>query len=230
MLGKYKVAKHFILDITEDGFTYHRNEERIREEARLDGVYVIRTSVDADEMEAEAVVRGYKDLSQVEWGFRDLKTVHLEVRPIRHRLEKRVRAHAFICMLAYYVVWHLRRAWRPSSSRTTTSRQPALSGARSWHPLDAPPAHTARPPRSEPRTAFPSIASRRFSTTSRPSRKTACASEVPPSTRSPSPPRCRGAPSSSWTSPGVPERCQSCAPRSHRKSLTPQGHSPASWS
>jgi transposase len=113
VLGKYKVAKHFVLDITEDGFTYHRNEERITEEARLDGVYVIRTSVDAAEMETEAVVRSYKDLSQVEGAFRDLKTVHLEVRPIRHRLEERVRAHAFICMLAYYVVWHMRRALTP---------------------------------------------------------------------------------------------------------------------
>ena len=113
VLGKYKVAKHFVLDITDDGFTYHRNEEWIREEARLDGIYVIRTSVDADEMEAQAVVRSYKDLAQVEWGFRDLKTVHLEVRPIHHRREERVRAHAFICMLAYSVVWHMRRALAP---------------------------------------------------------------------------------------------------------------------
>jgi transposase len=113
VLGKFKVAKHFVLDITDDGFTYHRNQERIEEEARLDGVYVIRTSVGTEKMEAEAVVRSYKDLSQVEWGFRDLKTVHLEVRPVRHRLEERVRAHAFICMLAYYVVWHMRRALAP---------------------------------------------------------------------------------------------------------------------
>jgi len=113
VLGKYKVAKHFVLEIDDDGFSYHRNEERIREEERLDGVYVIRTSVEAAEMNAEAVVRSYKDLSQVEWGFRDLKSVQLEVRPIRHRLEERVRAHAFICMLAYYVVWHMRRALAP---------------------------------------------------------------------------------------------------------------------
>ena len=113
VLGKYKVAKHFVLEIDDDGFSYHRNEERIREEVRLDGVYVIRTSVGADAMEAEAVVRSYKDLSQVEWGFRDLKSVQLEVRPVRHRLEERVRAHAFICMLAYYVVWHMRRALAP---------------------------------------------------------------------------------------------------------------------
>jgi hypothetical protein len=113
VLGKYKVAKHFVLDITDDGFTYHRNEDRIRDEARLDGVYVIRTSVPAETMEAEGVVRSYKDLSRVEWAFRDLKTVHLELRPIHHRLEERVRAHAFVCMLAHYVVWHMRRALAP---------------------------------------------------------------------------------------------------------------------
>lgn len=113
VLGKYKVAKHFVLDITDTGFTYHRDQARIDQEARLDGVYVIRTSVPAAEIETEAVVRSYKELSQVEWAFRDLKTVHLEVRPVRHRLEDRVRAHAFICMLAYYVVWHMRRALAP---------------------------------------------------------------------------------------------------------------------
>jgi len=113
VLGKYKVAKHFVLDITETGFTYERDVARIRDEARLDGVYVIRTSVGAERMDAEAVVGSYKDLSRVEWGFRDLKTVHLEVRPIHHRLEDRVRAHAFVCMLAYYVVWHMRRALAP---------------------------------------------------------------------------------------------------------------------
>jgi hypothetical protein len=113
VLGKYKMAKHFVLEIEDNGFSYHRDEERIGEEARLDGVYVIRTSVDAAEMGVEAVVRSYKDLSRVEWGFRDLKSVQLEVRPVRHRLEERVRAHAFICMLAYYVVWHMRRALAP---------------------------------------------------------------------------------------------------------------------
>jgi hypothetical protein len=113
VLGKYKVAKHFVLDITDDGFIYHRDEKRIRDEARLDGVYVIRTSVPAETMEPEAVVRSYKDLARVEWAFRDLKTVHLEMRPIHHRLEERVRAHAFVCMLAHYVVWHMRRALAP---------------------------------------------------------------------------------------------------------------------
>ncbi|MEX2531009.1 MAG: IS1634 family transposase [Gemmatimonadota bacterium] len=113
VLGRYKVGKHFVLDITDDGFIYHRNEERIRDEARLDGVYVIRTSVPAETMETEGVVRSYKDLSRVEWGFRNLKTAHLEMRPIHHCLEERVRAHAFVCMLAYHVLWHMRRALAP---------------------------------------------------------------------------------------------------------------------
>jgi hypothetical protein len=113
VLGTYKVGKHFDLDIAPNGFTYRRNEERIREEARLDGIYVIRTSVSAAEMEAETVVRSYKSLSSVERAFRNLKSVHLEIRPIHHRLSKRVEAHVFVCMLAYYVVWHLRQALAP---------------------------------------------------------------------------------------------------------------------
>jgi len=113
VLGTYKVGKHFDLDIASDGFTYRRNEERIREEARLDGIYVIRTSVGASEMEAETVVRSYKSLSRVERAFRNLKSVHLEIRPIHHRLSERVEAHVFVCMLAYYVVWHMRQALAP---------------------------------------------------------------------------------------------------------------------
>ena len=112
-LGKYKIAEHFVSYVTDEGFTYHRNEERIRDEARLDGVYVIRTSVPAETMDAEDVGRRYKDRSRVKWGFRHLKTVHLEVRPIHHRLGERIRAHAFVCVMAYYVVWHMRRALAP---------------------------------------------------------------------------------------------------------------------
>ena len=113
VLGKYKVGKHFELDIADDGFLYQRNEERIRDEARLDGVYVVRTSLSAPEMKAEAVVRSYKDLSKVERAFRNLKTAHLDVRPIHHHRPERVRAHVFVCMLAYYVVWHMRQALAP---------------------------------------------------------------------------------------------------------------------
>ncbi len=101
VLGKYKVAKHFELEITSGGFTYRRKEERIEAESRLDGVYVIRTSVKASRMDTDALVRQYKDLAHVERAFRSLKTMHLEVRPIHHRLAERVEAHVFICMLSY---------------------------------------------------------------------------------------------------------------------------------
>lgn len=113
VLGKFKVAKHFEIDITDESFQYRRNEERIRDEARLDGIYVIRTSAPATELDAESVVKSYKNLSRIERAFRSVKTVHLEVRPIFHHLEDRVKAHVFICMLAYYVLWHIRKAVAP---------------------------------------------------------------------------------------------------------------------
>ncbi len=113
VLNKYKVGKHFALEITEKGFKFHLLEEQIAAEAALDGIYVIRTSVPKKQMSAADAVRNYKALANVERAFRALKTVDLKVRPIHHRLEARVRAHIFLCMLAYYVEWHLLEAWRP---------------------------------------------------------------------------------------------------------------------
>lgn len=110
ILGRFKVGKHFDYEITESAFTYRRNAERIEGEASLDGIYVIRTSVPKQTMGSEEAVQAYKDLSRIERGFRSLKTVDLEVRPIHHRREHRVRAHVFLCMLAYYVQWHMKRA------------------------------------------------------------------------------------------------------------------------
>jgi len=109
IIDRYKVGKHFILEITEESFSYRRDEQKIAAEARLDGLYVIRTSVSAQSLNAESTVRAYKDLSKVERAFRCLKTVDLKVRPIYHWLEGRVRAHVFLCMLAYYVEWHMRQ-------------------------------------------------------------------------------------------------------------------------
>ena len=109
-INRYKVGKHFILEIDEDRFSYRRNEEKIAAEAALDGFYVIRTSAPEDRFDSESTVRAYKDLSKVERAFRSLKTVDLKVRPIYHWLEERVRAHVFLCMLAYYVEWHMRRS------------------------------------------------------------------------------------------------------------------------
>ena len=98
---------------TDDGFSHERDEEKIAEEAALDGIYVIRTNVPAREIAPEDAVRAYKSLDRVERAFRSFKGVDLKVRPVHHRLEGRVRAHVFLCMLAYYVEWHMRRALAP---------------------------------------------------------------------------------------------------------------------
>ena len=113
VLGRRKVAKHFGLTITDAGLSFVRDEAAIAREAALDGFYVVRTSMPAASLDAAATVLAYKSLAQVERAFRSLKTVDLEVRPIHHRLAGRVRAHVFLCMLAHYVQWHLRRALAP---------------------------------------------------------------------------------------------------------------------
>jgi len=112
VLNKYKVGKHFALSIEERGFTFKRLDQQIAAEAALDGLYVIRTSVPKKQMSSAEAVRSYKALAEVERAFRAMKTIDLHIRPIHHRLEERVRAHIFLCMLAYYVEWHMREAWR----------------------------------------------------------------------------------------------------------------------
>ena len=107
------MGKHFLLEITEESFGYRRDEGKIAAEASLDGLYVIRTSVASESLSAERTVGAYKELSKVERAFRSLKTVDLKVRPIYHWLEDRVRAHVFLCMLAYYVEWHMRQKLKP---------------------------------------------------------------------------------------------------------------------
>ena len=111
--NKYKMAKHFDFEITDSSFSYRRNQAKITAEARLDGIYVIRTSVPESALSAQQSVQAYKSLSTVERAFRSIKTVDLKVRPIYHRLEDRVRCHIFLCMLAYYVEWHMRRDLAP---------------------------------------------------------------------------------------------------------------------
>ena len=112
VVNQYKVAKHFELLIADDSFTFTRKTDSIAAEAALDGLYIIRTSVKAERMDAPTCVRTYKSLAQVERAFRSIKTMDLKVRPIHHHLEGRVRAHIFLCMLAYYVEWHMRDVWR----------------------------------------------------------------------------------------------------------------------
>ena len=113
VVNKYKMAKHFELAIEDDAFGYRRKAESIAAEAALDGLYIVRTSLPASEMDAEATVRAYKRLSRVERAFRSLKTVDLKVRPIYHRTAERVRAHVLLCMFAYYVEWHMRERLKP---------------------------------------------------------------------------------------------------------------------
>jgi len=112
VIKRHRVKKHFALEIQDGRFNYRRKSEQIAEEAALDGIYVLRTSVAGKRLDAADVVRAYKQLKEVERDFRVLKSRELEIRPIHHRLEKRVRAHVFLCMLALYLEWHLRQAWR----------------------------------------------------------------------------------------------------------------------
>ncbi|WP_346927477.1 IS1634 family transposase [uncultured Arthrobacter sp.] len=113
VIGKYNMEKHYDITITDSSFAYARNEEAIKAEAALDGIYIIRTSVPAEKMDASKVVSTYKSLANVERDFRTMKATDLALRPIHHWTENRVKAHVFICMLAAYLVWHLRKAWAP---------------------------------------------------------------------------------------------------------------------
>ena len=112
-LGRFKMRKHFTIEIDEDGFRYTRNDDNITAEAALDGIYIVRTNVPCEQLDTEQTVAAYKSLSQVERAFRCLKTVDLKVRPIYHRSADRVRAHILLCVLAYYVEWHMRQALAP---------------------------------------------------------------------------------------------------------------------
>jgi hypothetical protein len=135
-IGKYKMSKHFHRTITDTSFTYHRNQDNIDAEAAIDGIYVIRTSVPAADLDAASVVQGYKDLANIERDFRSIKTDDLQVRPIRHRLDDRVKAHLLICMLARYLVWHLRKAWAPltfTDENPPTRDNPVAPAQRSTH-------------------------------------------------------------------------------------------------
>ena len=113
VINRFKVGKHFVLDIGQAHFSYRRDVEKIADEAALDGLYVIRTSVESKTMPPEQVVKTYKDLAKVERAFRCLKTVDLKIRPIYHRLDDRIRTHVFLCMMAYYVEWHMRKKLTP---------------------------------------------------------------------------------------------------------------------
>jgi transposase len=135
--NRYKVKKHFQVNITDDTFTYQRKEEQIALEAELDGIYVIRSGrIDPEELAAAGIVRAYKQLKEAEKGFGDIKGP-LEVRPIHHRLEDRVRAHLLICMLAEYLRWHLRHAWAELLFQDDTPRSNTDPVAKATRSLQA---------------------------------------------------------------------------------------------
>jgi len=147
VVNKYKVAKHFELEIHDGSFTFSLLQEKVAAEAALDGIYVIRTSLGPERLNTDDTVRSYKLLSNVERAFRSLKTVDLEVRPIFHHLEARVRAHIFLCMLAYYVQWHMLEAWREllcsdEDQQTKRTRDPVKPAERSPAALHKAATHT----------------------------------------------------------------------------------------
>ena len=136
VIDKYKMAKHVVLEIEDGHFRYRFDEDKVAAEAALDGIYVIRTSLDAQRISSHDAVRSYKQLTRVERAFRSMKTMDLHVRPIHHRLEDRVRAHIFLCLLAYYVQWHMVDAWREllfvdEDQQAKTTRDPVAPAKRS---------------------------------------------------------------------------------------------------
>ncbi len=158
VVNQYSMAKHFTLAIRDNAFTFTRQAENIATEAAQDGIYVIRTSLPVERMDSADCVRHYKSLAQVERAFHTLKSVNLRIRPIHHRLETRVRAHIFLCMLAYYVEWHMRETWREllfadTDQAAKTTRDPVAPARRSAAALrkvntrkleDGTPAHSFR--------------------------------------------------------------------------------------
>ena len=147
VVNQYKVAKHFELVIDEAAFSFQRKPDSIAAEAALDGIYIIRTSVAATQMSDADCVRNYKSLANVERAFRSFKTIDLKVRPIHHRLADRVRSHIFLCMLAYYVEWHMREAWRElmfadTDQQAKTVRDPVAPAKRSKAALTKVARHT----------------------------------------------------------------------------------------
>ncbi len=147
VVNKHKVAKLIALTIEDGRFAFHRLSEQIAAEAALDGIYIIRTSVPQKQMDSAEAVRSYKALAQVERAFRSMKTLDLHIRPIHHWLETRVRAHILLCMLAYYVEWHMREAWRAllfadEDLKPKTQRDPVAPAKRSVAALQKAATHT----------------------------------------------------------------------------------------
>jgi len=192
VIGRHKVGKHFLTQTTGTGFTWRRDQAKIAAEAALDGIYVIRTSVTADILDAAATVTAYKNLKYVERDFRITKADDLDLRPIYHYLADRVRAHVLVCMLACYLTWHLRQASPSSPSPTRTSPPPPTPSP----PRSAPPRPPPKTPPSTPPAGYPPIATATCLSTSPPSTGRPSSSPGRRSRSSPAPPPSRPGPSS----------------------------------
>jgi len=159
-LRRYKVKKHFEVTITDTSFTWARKTEQIAAEAALDGIYILRTNLSDSELPTGEVVRSYKNLEQVERAFKTFKGPELQIRPIHHHLQDRVRAHVFLCMLAYYLTWHLRHAWTPLLFKDETppvQSDPVAKATRS--PAAQHKAQTKRTSTGEPCHSYKSLLS-----------------------------------------------------------------------
>src|SRR5262249_13352429 len=185
VIDRYKVAKHFTLDISHGHLAWQRNQAAIDAEAALDGIYVIRTPIPASQLSAVAAVTAYKNLSGVERDFRTLKD-DLDLRPIWHRLEDRVRGHVLICMLAAYLTSHLRQAPAPPPP---PRRPPPRADTPRPPPPRPPPPRPPGPPAMPAPTATRCAPSAACSTTSPPSPGQPSSSAASPSTRSANPPQ-----------------------------------------
>jgi hypothetical protein len=155
VLGRHHMAKHFQISITDETFSFTQNPRSIAAEAALDGIYVVRTNLPAEHSDAAATVRAYKSLSGVEHAFRALKTVDLELRPVFHWTAPRVRAHVLLCMLAYYLEWHMRQSLAPMLFDEPESTSPSRPRARHsaphrWPRPNPHPQRNARPPANTP--------------------------------------------------------------------------------
>ena len=222
VIDRRRMAKHFDLAITETGLAWSRKAEAIAAEAALDGIYVIRSSLPADGFAAADLVLAYKGLSHAERGFRDIKSGDLEVRPIHHRRAHRVRAHVFLCMLAYYVVWHMKRDLAPMLFKDD---DPEAAAAERPPPSPRPgsrPRRAARPSAGAPKTGSPSTASAPSCRTSPISPETASASATPiPRQSCQGQPQPRPEPSNSSASRS-PRRQNSIPRSSHINGLRPE--------
>ncbi len=199
VITKYKTGKHFEVTITDTSLAVARNQAQIDAEAALDGFYVLRTPVPASQLDAPGVVTAYKNLKYVERDFRHLKADDLDLRPVYHYLEERVKAHVLICMLGCYLTWHLRRAWAPL---TFTDQNPPAGGD-PVAPASRSPAAQAKASRQHDQPAGPTAASAACSPTSPPSPATRSASPAQqrPCRCSPTRPASSGKPSSSSAPP-----------------------------